>query len=375
MSKVKKFAFFVTALDAGGIENYLLRFLRFTGGEYQAYVICKGGRIGELKQQYAALENVNVIILPVGFYNILSWKTLYLFFKREQFDAVCDFTGNFAGLTLLIARVAAVKNRIVFYRGSQNHFKETTLRLIYNKLMNWLVIKSATKILSNSKSALHFFFPSLYNFEKHKFKVIYNGIDASSFILSVDKSIIREEIGIPKKAFVVGHTGRVNSAKNHSTILQVAEKVCNENNNIYFILCGKNTERLINKNVASDSILRHRVLLLGYRADINRVLKSFDIFFFPSITEGQPNSLIEALITGLPIIASNIEPIKETVPEELHRQLLDTNDVEGYSRQILEAYHLSSNSTIDNLSAWAINKYNPNKLFNEFLDELCRERK
>ena len=49
-----------------------------------------------------------------------------------------------------------------------------------------------------------------------------------------------------------------------------------------------------------------QIHLLGYRSDVLRILPLFDLYYFPSLTEGQPNALIEAMATGLPFVASDI---------------------------------------------------------------------
>ena len=121
-----KTLFLITTLDQGGIETYLLRYLEYYQ-EHEAIVICKSGGFGELYPQYARM----VRVLPMRFSYILG-KQYYRFYKllkNEGIDTVCDFTGNFAGLPLGIAWLARVKKRIVFYRGSTNHFKETPFRL------------------------------------------------------------------------------------------------------------------------------------------------------------------------------------------------------------------------------------------------------
>lgn len=371
MRKVLNFAFVITSLDAGGIENYLLRFLTHYSSDFKSYVICKGGRFGELEEKYRALPDVELIVLPIGFINPSSWYRLYQFLRKNQISTICDFTGNFAGISLMVAKLASVNTRLAFFRSSGNRFKETFLKGHYNRLMNLLVKMYATRILSNSQSALDNFFPKI-NIDKYKLQVIYNGINAIQFSKEMGPSLIspsiREELGIPKDAFVIGHTGRYNEAKNHATILKVAEKVCEKHENVVFVLCGKNTDMALKDCINKSSILKEKVIALGYRKDVFKVLKCFDLFFFPSITEGQPNALIEALVVGLPVIASNINPIKETVPEEMEDLLFDPFDVIGFSNKISEIY--SQKVNLPNYSEWATQKYNHQVLFKRFRDVL-----
>lgn len=360
----KKVIFFINDLNAGGIENYLLRFLTHYNGMIIPTVVCKSGVLGDLENEYRKIENISLIKLTVGYFDVSAYKNLYFFLKADNYESVVDFTGNFAAFPLLMARFAKIEKRIVFYRGATNHFQETFLKKKYNNLLNYIIINNATAILSNSKSALKFFFK---NQNDKRFEVIYNGIDASSFLNS-DKNL-RNELDIPIQGFVISHVGRFTEAKNHKTIIETAVTLCKKNKEIYFILCGKNVDVNLTQRVLSEG-LSENIKLLGYRNDVISILNSTDAFYFPSLTEGQPNALLEALIAGLPFVASNIEPIKETVPENFHHLLIDPNDVLGAVKMLQELFLNAEERKILDLRVWAKKNYEPNYLFNKFYCKL-----
>ena len=364
----KKIAFIVKGLNAGGIENYLLRYLNFDAS-LNAIVICKGGVGGQLENEYQKrLGHNNIIKLKIGFFNIVSWVKLCILFKQLNADTVCDFTGNFAGIPMRCAKIAGVKKRITFYRGSSNHFKEDFFRLSYNKWVQSLVLKNATKILSNSYTALDYFFPKRL-FESKKFKVIYNGIDDCFINTEFDKNKIREELEIPQNAFVVGHTGRYAVAKNHKTIMKVAVNLCISHENVYFLIVGNGTKEALLPQVEKLG-LQKQIKILGYRRDIGNLLSAMDLFFFPSVTEGQPNSLLEAMVKGLPILASNINPIIESVPPNFRKELIDPFDVDTAIKKIADAYNDSTILDSMRFKQWARNRYNSKIAFEAFHKEL-----
>lgn len=360
MNNLKNVIFFVTSLQSGGLENYLLRFLQEKHHEFgRIMVYCKGGIGGQLEQQYQSISNVEIVKNKISFYNSLHYLKLKRFLKENNFDAICDFTGNFAGMVLSTAKKAGIKKRIAFYRGSSDHFKAGILKNTYNNWVNKLVYKKATDILSNSQAAFDYFFSGIWNQDK-RFDVIYNGINARSFLM--EKESLREDFKIPYDAFVVGHTGRFNSAKNHSTILKVASELIEKNKDFYFILCGNQVKNSL-EPFLKEKALSDRILVFENRSDIPKFLNTMNCYYFPSITEGQPNALIEAMLMDIPIVASNIEPIKETVPETIYPFLVDPLDVEGAKNKILEIY----NSNISqNLQEWTIKKYDSKQLFQQF---------
>lgn len=363
---MKKTVFVVTSLDSGGIENYLLRFLRYFENEIEPIVICRGNHFGDLENEYLKINNIELVKFDLTQFNVKSYYKFYSFLKVCKADSFVDFTGCYAGILMMLANMAGIKTRNLFFRGSRHDFEPTVLKVLFVDSLKYLAQLNATKILSNSNSALDFYFPNR-DIMNPKFKVIHNGIDSKKMDLGkYDKM----DFDIPDKSFVVGHTGRFDKAKNHSTIMKIAEKVCAKYDDIYFVLCGKNTDLYLEKQVEESAILRDKVKVLGYRNDVSNVLTIFDLFLFPSITEGQPNSLIEAMVAGVPIVTSNIAPILETIPEFFHDELIDPLNVDLFVNRIEEYYLSDTKRKKAIFSEWAINRFDADKLFLEFFIEL-----
>jgi glycosyltransferase involved in cell wall biosynthesis len=365
--KNKKYCFFLYNTEPGGLEVYLLRFIQHYKGDWQATVICKSGRTGKL---LSGFEDAGARVIPMkgGYVNVKAWYSIYAFFKKEQFDAVCDLTSNFGGVYMWLASRAGVRNRVAYYGQSTNHFRETPLRIWYDRFVNKLVYRQATMVVLNSYAALSNFFPYVQKTDQ-RFQVVYNGVDASLFV--AEKNIVlRRNLGIPDNAFVVGHSGRFDEKKNHAAILRLAAMCREKWNNVYFVCCGNGTEQLqseIDRLGLSDTCLA-----LGYRSDVHEVLRVFDVFYFPSYTEGQPNALIEAMMAGLPFIASDIDPIKDTIPKAFLSQLVQPDDTNAAFEKLAIFYNNRDQLAAYSCRDWAIDKYDAHLRFNEFLDSLNR---
>src|SRR5690606_22530593 len=100
-----KVAFFVVGLNSGGIENYLLRFLKHYKEEIEPTVYCKAGWIGELEQEYKN-EGINVKKFKVSYFNLLDIKKIKKELEFQHFNAVVDFTGNFSAFPIYAAKSA-----------------------------------------------------------------------------------------------------------------------------------------------------------------------------------------------------------------------------------------------------------------------------
>lgn len=359
--------FFVSGLDSGGIENYLLRFLTYKAHYFNHVIVyCKGGKTGQLEKKYRKISNLSIYTKKLSYFKPNDYFHLYRFLKKNNVKSVCDFTGNFAGLVLYTAKFAKVSNRIVFYRGSTNHFEETRIKLFYDKLVKKLTYKYATSLLSNSQAAFDFFYKKKLHDER--FKVIYNGIDSTKF--DVGSSNLRKDFNIPEDAFVIGHTGRFNYAKNHSIIIDIAKILINKYNDIYFIMCGNGVKTGLEDKV-KELGLNNKIRLFENRDDIPIFLNTMDCYFFPSITEGQPNALIEAMIMGLPFIASDINPIIETV--DGIENLYNPYDVKQFSNA-LESLYIKKPQRDQALREKTIKRFDYKKRFEEFYNIIINRR-
>jgi glycosyltransferase involved in cell wall biosynthesis len=353
-----KIAFFVTDLNSGGIENYLLRFLRFYEDKISATVYCKAGRKGGLASQFEAI-GASVIPLKVGHLGLGDFRKLKRVLGSNRFQAVVDFTGNFAAWPLLAAQRVGVDTRVAFYRSSSLRFSATVLKKLYNRILRGITFRSATNILFNSRTAVSFFYPGKESTDK-RIKVIYNGIDASNYVDTIGD--LRMELGLSPDNFVVGHVGRFDAAKNHSTLLKVAAKMCAKDPNIRFLFCGKDVPSNLKQSI-EELGLTNQVITLDNRGDVSQVLNTLDCFYFPSITEGQPNALLEAIIAGKPFVASDIENIKEIIPLSHHRWLVNALSVNDAVEKISE---IQMGVTFEPLSNVFIRQFDHRKWFGQF---------
>jgi len=365
MNNKIKICFLIPSVKSGGIETYLLRFLRYLNNDMQVTVLVRSNNKGELYEDYKN-TGTTIFFKPLGYFSISSLYWYYRFFKQQQFDTICDFNANFAGLPILLAKVAGVQKRITFYRQSSHHFDKTLFKLAYTNFMNRLVLWNSTSIFSNSEAALDFFFKKEYK-NDNRFKVIKNGVNIQEYLQyeKIYKSVLREKLKLPLDKFIIGHTGRFAEAKNHFFLLDVVSKLIYENKNIYLVLIGNDTEKLlpyINKlNITNN------VKVLGYKNNIPKYLAAFDLFFFPSITEGQPNALIEAMVTGLPIVASNIPSIKECLPLENWDYLVNPKDVENALEIIKKTMQQPSSNSLQD---YAILNFDSEVQFKIFFEGL-----
>ena len=135
--------------------------------------------------------------------------------------------------------------------------------------------------------------------------VVYNGIDIERFKTVVEsKSEIRRTLGLSDDDLVIGHVGRFTYPKNHTFIIDIFHETYKKNQFTKLLLVGTGELKKHIMEKVTKLQIADRVIFLDQRSDINRLLKSMDVFLFPSIYEGLPVSLIEAQAAGLKCVTS-----------------------------------------------------------------------
>lgn len=184
-------------------------------------------------------------------------------------------------------------------------------------LRNWIIYYPIEKYCSKFTDILITINHEDFAFAKKKMrtKIEYVpgvGIDIDKFQNTiVDKVQKRKELGVPENAVVLVSVGELNKNKNHEVIIKVLSSI--NNDNIYYIIAGEGPLKQYLIDLAQKEGVLNRVRLLGYRNDIAEIYKASDIFCFPSIREGLGLAAIEAIASGLPIIASDNRGTREYI--------------------------------------------------------------
>jgi len=150
-----------------------------------------------------------------------------------------------------------------------------------------------------------------------RIRVIPNGVDTATFRSQPDlKSAVREKLKVPADRFVIGSLGRMVPIKNHVAILKAAEVLLQRGMNAHVLLVGSGPELERYRDCVADSAgLRGRVTFVGATDRVAEVLNAMDVFVLPSFSEGMSNTLLEAMSSGLPVVATRVGGSPEVVEE------------------------------------------------------------
>lgn len=306
------------------------------GEGHQVDIACNSRELA-LDELYGRLgcvaHQVDFSRSPFSKDNIKACGQLKKVIQNGGYDIVHCHTPNAAVITRLVCRKFRKKNGLkVFYTAHGFHFYKGAPKL------NWLVYYPVEKYCSRFTDKLITINREDYELAKRKFhagQVHYVpgvGVDLSRFEnVQVDRAAKRKEIGIPEDAILLISVGELSDRKNHKVILQALSQI--KRQDLYYIVVGKG-ERLPDlRNYAEMCGLQERVKFLGFRTDVVELYKTADICCFPSVHEGLPVAVMEAMAGGVPMVCSKIRGNVDLIHEDAGF-LVEPFDAEGFATAI-----------------------------------------
>lgn len=172
-----------------------------------------------------------------------------------------------------------------------------------------------------------------------KIVTIYNGINTEYFQNTFDVSVVRKKYVIDQGDFVIGTAGRLSKEKGHSYLIKAFADLVRDSQRVKLIIAGEGPLRKELENLVEELALSNHVTFLGYEKNIVRFLSAIDLFILPSLTEGLPISLLEAMASGKPVIASKVGGIEEVIQDQINGILIPPMNLKAISDSIKFFYY------------------------------------
>lgn len=162
-----------------------------------------------------------------------------------------------------------------------------------------------------------------------------NAIDSSYFSRNGDgETQLRENLNIPRDATVIGAVGRLNGEKDYPNFLESAKILLEERDDLYFVIAGKGELEQHLRQQTDKLGLGQRVFFLGHFHDVRSVYQLMDIYVLSSTREGLPNTVLEAMAMEVPIVATDVDGVKEAVVDQREAILVPPSDPKALSAGI-----------------------------------------
>jgi glycosyltransferase involved in cell wall biosynthesis len=162
---------------------------------------------------------------------------------------------------------------------------------------------------------------------RHKVQVIGNGIETRRFRDGGDRTVVRQDLGIPADAVVFGTVGRLTEVKRPDLLLRAFAQVRMKVPASHLLIVGDGPLRSELGGLATTLGLDGGVHFAGYQAQPERLYRAMDVFALTSRSEGIPQAVLEASAAGLPVIASRVGGVPEVVEDGQTGLLFEFGDV------------------------------------------------
>lgn len=337
-------------ITTGGVELSIKHYIDYFWQRFPLYAY-------SLRTPTEKIYNENRIHTTAGKENNWTVYFNYFLYCRKHKSAIFHLL-NGGPIILLLTLLAGVKNPIYHIRGT----------IYWDSKLQWLYLKSAWLLVSVVRRFYPIHFIANSNHSANVFhekvlaiqpEVIYNGINSSAYTQK------RHQRSTLKN---IGYAGRLHEGKNVELVLQLFELLADQKPELQLHIAGEGPLRQSLQERVALSPFSDRIHIHGFVKDMPTFFASLDLLLFLSAYESFGNVLVEALLTGLPILTSNIPVFNEIHGGENDFTLGDPSYYETLHTRFLAAienYETLSQKAMT-ASYYAEKKFNINQHLAEF---------
>jgi len=334
-SSYRKILYLITDLNIGGTEKMLYELVtRIDRAKFNPLVCGLKGwgyYAKKIKNTGIPVITLNVdrgIPFLKNFQVILSLAKII---RKEKIDLVHTFLFRANFLGRIAAKLAGVAVVISSIRVME---KEKKYHLFLERLTSFL----SEQFLVNSQ-ALKNFIAERIRIAPEKIEIIYNGIDLLN-LPQVNNITKRKEFGFSENDILIGTVGRLHKQKGIEYFIKAIKIVTQSLNrsvaqSLKFLIVGNGPGGKSLRLKVKSSKLENKVLLTGWRSDALEIISILDIFVLPSLWEGTPNVILEALAYVKPVITTNVGGAKEIIEDGINGLLVEPANAQALANAIL----------------------------------------
>lgn len=182
-----------------------------------------------------------------------------------------------------------------------------------------------------------------YHISPHRVKSIMNGVNCQKFQPSDDvRQAWQSELALDDDHVVIGTVGRLSFEKDYQTLLEAFALVVKQSPKARLLLIGDGPDRGKLLVLTEQLNLSGSVKFLGMRSDVPALLNALDIFVLSSISEGIPNTILEAMCVGLPVVSTKVGGVPEIVQDGITGLLSRSRDPQSLANALTKLVVSSS---------------------------------
>lgn len=277
--------------------------------------------------------NITIQRSPFKSKNLQAYNQLKSIINQNEYQIIHCHTPMGGVLARLAARAARKRGTKVIYTAHGFHFCKGA------PLLNWLMYYPIERFLAPLTDCLITINDEDFQLAKtHRFKAglirHVHGVGVNSNIYtpvdSIQKNVLRHTLGYKPNDFIMFYAAEFNQNKNQQLLIQSLARVKSDIPHAKLLLAGDGVLFEECQKLAASLGIEKMVDFLGYRHDIEFLLKMSDIAVASSLREGLPVNIMEAMSCGLPILATVNRGHKELVQNNLNGWLIDSTNIDEF---------------------------------------------
>lgn len=286
-----------------------------------------GPMIDELNRQGIKTK---VIYTEKGF-DFTVWKQVSKFIEDEGIDIV-HAHGTRAASNVFWAAKHTGRPLVYTVHGWSFHLDQSFPIRKMRELSEKFITSQADKTICVSVSNEH---DGIERFGMKRSTVIYNAVDLHKFDTSNAQKDVRAELGIAEDKIVIGYIVRITGQKDPFTMLRAMKIVAQAAENVVLLMVGDGDLKEQAIQLTQELGIQDRVVFQHFRSDIPDVLKAIDIYCLPSLWEGFPIGILEAMAMNRVVVASPVDGNRELVENEKTGLLVEHGNPEALASKLL----------------------------------------
>lgn len=312
-----------------------IRYLAENGFEVEIACSDVGGRMEEIRKKLEdsvrAIHTVRLVRSPVSPTNLAGYRDMKKLIGKGRYDLIWTNEPVMGVVTRLAARRARKNGTRVVYMVHGFHFFQGAPKAYW--MMFYPIERFAGHFCDSVVTVNREDFERARKMGLPDVRYIHGiGIDTERLTPGAEQGDIRNELGLPRDAFLVLSVGELNRNKNQQTILRAMARL--NDTSIHYVLCGRGDRREALEELAGELGVRGRVHFLGYRNDVVDICSQSDVFVMPSYREGLPVASLEAMYCGLPLVTSRIRGLVDVMEDGESGYLCDPDDDKAFAEGI-----------------------------------------
>ena len=324
----------------GGGQMHVLLLSKYMQREENIEVAIATEVTGWLVNQAQILE---IPTYAIAISNKLTWQSfqnIYQVLKSQKFDVIHTHGGTAGFWGRLVAASLQNRSKIIHTYHGLHYLNTAQTKSLKQKIKTAIFQKIDQLLLSITDQIICV---CRSDYEKaiaakvaspSKTSIVYNGIEIDKFSEPLNKEISRKIFEVSPTNFIFGNVGRLHEQKGHKYLLQAFAKVA-DHARLMIVGDGELRDELM--MLADELQISDRITFLGARSDIHEFLSAINVFIMPSLWEGQPIALLEALAMGKPCIVSDVDGIPEIIANGVNGYLVKPKDIAGLTQVMNKA--------------------------------------